>query len=260
MIDTDEAKDWHGEDLVCDMCENSALSQAGKCQLRQACVQDRYAKRIDRFFDWNSDLAKDYLTHPYFEVRAVAAKHADVFHLPQLMKDPDETVRWSLAMRLPQRYLMMMRTDPDREVRIRVVARLDESQLGTMINDTDYYVRQVIARRISESKLVLLMHDPDPEVRVIVARRIGEDMLVRMIKDKEANVRLGVVRRLPPEQLHLMMNDQDWRVRYEVAERIKGDKYLTQMLNDEEPAIRELVENRLAQGDAGQGTHFFSVV
>ncbi|EQD58189.1 LRV FeS4 cluster domain-containing protein, partial [mine drainage metagenome] len=90
----------------------------------EACVEDRYAKRIDRFFDWNPGTAKNYLGHPYFEVRAVAAKHVEVELLPLLMSDRDETVRWSVALRLPINYLIEMRSDPDREVRIRVAARL----------------------------------------------------------------------------------------------------------------------------------------
>ena len=47
--------------------------------MKHACVHDRYARRIDRFFDWNPSLANDYLEHPHFEVRAIAAKFADVF-------------------------------------------------------------------------------------------------------------------------------------------------------------------------------------
>ncbi|MBZ0097343.1 MAG: hypothetical protein K8H75_18470 [Sulfuricella sp.] len=97
MTDIDEAMDWQGNELHCADCQNRAISDAGRCQLLHACVQDRYAKRIDRFFEWNPTLAVEYLAHPYFEVRAVAAKHVDVFHLPRLINDPDETVRWSAA-------------------------------------------------------------------------------------------------------------------------------------------------------------------
>ena len=176
--DTDPAKDWQGNDLQCASCANHALSEAGRCQLQHACVEDCYAKRIDRFFDWNPDLAKDYLTHAYFEVRAVAAKHADVFHLPRLMNDPDETVRWSIAQRLPQRHLLLMRADPNREVRIRVAARLEESHLGSMLQDEDYYVRQVVARRLPPGMLVMMMNDRDAQVRLTVARRsVGEPSL-----------------------------------------------------------------------------------
>ena len=59
------------------------------------------------------------LDHPYFEVRAIAVRHAPLFHLPRLMDDIDETVRSSVARRLPRRLLLKMRNDHDREVRSR---------------------------------------------------------------------------------------------------------------------------------------------
>ena len=74
MNDIDESMDWQGKELSCADCSNRALAETGGCRLQQACVEDRYAKRIDRFFEWNQALAKEYLEHPYFEVRAVAAK------------------------------------------------------------------------------------------------------------------------------------------------------------------------------------------
>ena len=40
-----------------------------------------------------SPMTNEYLTHPYFEVRAVAAEYASDAYLPQLLNDPDETVR-----------------------------------------------------------------------------------------------------------------------------------------------------------------------
>ncbi len=91
--------------------------------MRRACVHDRYARRIERFFYWNKALANDYLAHPYFEVRAIAAKFADVFRLPPLLEDADETVRFSALIRLPRKYLLKMRHDPDREVRLTVAWR-----------------------------------------------------------------------------------------------------------------------------------------
>jgi hypothetical protein len=122
MNDVNEARDWQGEEICCDGCRHAPVKAAGDCRLMHACVQDRYARRVDRFFSWNPTLANEYLKHPYFEVRAVAAKYADVFHLAQLLKDSDETVRWSAAQRLPPRYLRELRNYPHREVRIRVAA------------------------------------------------------------------------------------------------------------------------------------------
>src|SRR5450631_3573349 len=97
MIDIDEALDWRGEAVNCTACAHRDLLTWQRCQPLKACVHDRYARRIDRFFDWNPGLARSYLKHPYFEVRACAAKAADVFQLPPLLGDPEETVRWSAA-------------------------------------------------------------------------------------------------------------------------------------------------------------------
>ena len=104
-------------------------------RLKHSCVNDRYARRIDRFFNWNPDLANSYVAHPHFEVRAIAAKHADVFQLPPLLDDPEEAVRWNAARRLPKRYVLRLRTDPHREVRIRVVSLLEDAELIPMMSD-----------------------------------------------------------------------------------------------------------------------------
>ena len=143
-------------------CERRAELAHGRCRLGHACVHDRYARRIDRFFRWNPHLAKDYLDHPYFETRAVAAKYAEVFRLPRLIDDPDETVRQSVAQRLPlrSRHLKALVRDPHREVRIRVAERLELGDLASMIDDPDYYVRQIVARRLPPSMLVRMLHDP----------------------------------------------------------------------------------------------------
>src|SRR5271169_2423143 len=93
--DINEARDWQGKEVCCDSCPHRELLSKSQCRLRLACIEDRYARRIDRFFEWNPEIANASLDHPYFEVRAVAAKYADVVQLPQLLDDPDETVRWS---------------------------------------------------------------------------------------------------------------------------------------------------------------------
>jgi len=136
--DIDEACDWQGNEIDCGPCDHQALKDAGRCRLRHACVHDRYARRIDRFFNWNPDLANSYITHPHFEVRAIAAKHASVFLLPPLLDDAEETVRWNAARRLPKRLVLRLRTDVHREVRIRIVSLLDDAELIPMMADPDY--------------------------------------------------------------------------------------------------------------------------
>src|ERR1035441_4890822 len=107
--DIKEALDWQGKEVRCDACVHIDLLAVGRCRPMHTCVSDCYARRIDRCLYRNPRLARDYLSHPYFEVRAIAAKHVDVFHLPALLNDPDESVRWSAALRLPSRFLLPLR-------------------------------------------------------------------------------------------------------------------------------------------------------
>ena len=71
-----EAVHWQGGPLDCSACCYVALRELpGElgCEPGHACMQDVYARRIDRFFRWHPELSDDQLTHPYFEVRAIAA-------------------------------------------------------------------------------------------------------------------------------------------------------------------------------------------
>jgi hypothetical protein len=95
--DITEAVDWQGNPVDCSSCVHSDMLATGRCKFSHACVIDRYARRIDRFFNWNPALANQYITHPHFEVRAIASKHAAVFLLLPLLDDPEETVRWNAA-------------------------------------------------------------------------------------------------------------------------------------------------------------------
>ena len=252
--DIDEAIDWQGNDIHCAGCAHETLSAAPQgCKLKHACVHDRYARRIDRFFNWNPLLANDYVKHPHFEVRAIAAKHASVFHLPQLLDDSEETVRWNAARRLPKRLVLRLRTDPHREVRIRIVSLLDDADLVPMLQDKDYYVRLVIARRLEPHLLEWMLHDEEAEVRRIVAQRVPDDMLMRMAGDPEARVRLEVAQRLTGDRLSQMRNDPDWRVRYEAACRVELEE-LGELADDSDDLVREMVFSRLGnEGRMGEG-------
>ncbi|MGO9547165.1 MAG: 4Fe4S-binding leucine-rich repeat protein [Rhodomicrobium sp.] len=244
--DIDEAIDWQGQEIACDGCRHSELLAIGRCSLKHACVHDRYARRIDRFFNWNEALSNDYIDHPHFEVRAIAAKFADVFRLPPLLADPDETVRWNAVRRLPRRYLLLLRNDPHREVRIRVASLLDEADLSPMIRDTDYYVRIVAARRVAPLLLPAMMADEEAEVRRVVASRIEGEALFLMAADKDAEVRLAVVRRLEPGLLAGFHLDPDWRVRYEAASRLPAG-VLSEMRDDPDDMVRDFVRKRLEE-------------
>ena len=78
---TDKPLDWQGRELCCDGCVHRELVREQRCRQRHVCVLDRSALRIEEFFNKNPELANEYLTHSYFEVRAAAAKYADVFRL-----------------------------------------------------------------------------------------------------------------------------------------------------------------------------------
>lgn len=232
------ALDWRGTELDCAACQHATLRAAEGCEPGRACVQDAYARRIDRFFHQHPALANQHLTHPYFEVRAVAARHADLFRLPALMNDVDETVRLQVVLRLPQRLLRDMRQDPHREVRIRVAQCLTVDQLASMLHDVDYNVRATVARRLPEALLPLLVTDPDLMVRREVARRVPMPALWRMVEDKEPEVRRIVAERLPAPLLDAFIEDPDLIVRWEAAGRALG-AVLAHYLNDPEADIRE---------------------
>lgn len=242
--DIDEARDWQGKEVDCKACPHRPLIAAGLCRKKHSCVNDRYARRIDRFFNWNPHLAKSYIAHPHFEVRAIAAKHASVFLLPPLLDDPEETVRWNAAQRLPKRYHLGLRTDPHREVRIRIVPLLDDAELVPMMEDPDYYVRLVVARRVAPPLLGRMIRDEEAEVRRVVARRIRPDWLLQLADDPDPAVRLEVAQRLAPDLLFRLRHDPDWRVRYEVARRIPLSK-LAGLLEDGDLLVCEMARSRL---------------
>lgn len=202
MSESPEARDWQGNPVQCAGCRHEGLLARGGCRPRWACVNDRYARRIDHFFARNPALASEYLAHPYFEVCAVASTHANRFHLKRLMEHPDETVRACVALRLPQRLLLKMRDDAEREVRILVAAALSLSRLAVMMHDPDYYVRMIVARRAGQSLLIRMIDDPDSEVRLEIARRLDEAKLPLMRGDadgRESNCCRAVPRRSAPQ-------------------------------------------------------------
>lgn len=240
-----KALDWQGHEVRCDDCVHRELSREERCRKKHVCMQDRSPDRIALFFMKNPDLANEFLTHPYFEVRAEAAKVADVFRLTALLDDEDETVRWNAALRLPHRFMIRLRNDPHREVRIRIASQLKGEDLTPMMSDPDYYVRQVVARRIAVAQLRNMIDDPDPEVRRVVAQRIEPEWLKELVDDPDASVCLTVAERLDPAHLLPLRSHADFRVRYEVAGLLPL-RALDVMRKDPDPLVRERVEERIA--------------
>ncbi len=252
MDDIDEALDWRGNEVDCGSCAHREMADAGRCRLKHACVHDRYARRIDRFFNLNPEFSNSYIAHAHFEVRAIAAKHASVFLLPLLLDDPEETVRWNAARRLPKRLVLRLRTDAHREVRIRIASLLDDSELTPMMADSDYYVRLVVARRVAPSLLARMMDDEEAEVRRVVARRISCDWLLHMVGDRDPAVRLEVAQRLPPNLLSRLRDDADWRVRYEVASRISVGE-IAGLALDGDDFVQDMARSRATGGQERLG-------
>ena len=241
------AQHWQGGPVDCAGCSYLALrSLEGRsgCEPGYACMQDIYARRIDRFFRWHPSLGDAELGHPYFEVRAIAARCASVFRLTALMDDPDETVRLQIALRLPMTQLLKMVNDPHREVRIRVAQRLSPIDLALMRNDTDYGVRELVAQRLPLPLLPTMATDKDRAVRMRVAKRLEMPALLRMADDAEPEVRCLVAERLPTGLLMRLGKDADWRVRFEVAQRADAATLKT-MQHDAEADIRQVVQERL---------------
>lgn len=246
--------DWQGGALDCTRCPYAALrGRAGEagCEPGRACMQDAYARRIDRFFSWHPALANEQLAHPYFEVRAIAARYADVFRLPALIDDPDEAVRLQVALRLPHAYLSRLAGDPHREVRIRVAQRVDPAVLASMRTDPDYGVRDWVARRLPVALLPSMARDADRGVRMRVAERLDMPALLRMVDDADAEVRRRVAARLPAPLLGNLLGDADWRVRWEIARRAPPG-IVVLLLDDADDEVCALARRRLRSDDPSQ--------
>jgi len=246
---------WQGGPVNCGVCCHAKLRELpGElgCEPGHSCMQDVYARRIDRFFRWHPDRADEQLTHAYFEVRAIAARHASVFRLTALIDDPDETVRLQIALRLPLTQLLRLTNDPHREVRIRVAQRLSPITLATMRQDPDYGVRELVALRLPLAILPTMVSDPDRAVRMRVAQRLEMPTLLRMVDDSEPEVRRIVAERLPAPLLSRMASDEDWRVRWEVAQRADANT-LDAMRGDDDAEVRQAVQERQSRAVARIG-------
>lgn len=246
------ALDWEGRPLDCRGCAYAALRgqpEPQGCEPGHSCVQDAYARRIDRFFRAHRELAREQLRHPYFEVRAIAARYADPFQLPALLHDPDETVRLQVALRVPQRLLREMLSDPHREVRIRVAQRIDSDQLSRLVADEDYEVRATVARRLPVALLPLLVGDADVQVRCAVARRLEMPSLWRLVSDPAPEVRCRVAERLPASLLGPLLRDTEWRVRWEAVGRAPAElsELLRECCDDEDAEVGLRARERLAE-------------
>ena len=96
------AADWLGNPVSCADCPNEETRAAGRCEFGRACVMDRRARRIDRFFAANPAHAERHLDASLF--RGAHARRALRLALPA-DRAPRTTrsrtsARWS-RLRLP---------------------------------------------------------------------------------------------------------------------------------------------------------------
>lgn len=247
MDDPVEALDWQGETVRCRDCRHRPLRKQGLCIKGRSCIRDRRARRIDDFLKKNIVLANEYLDHPYFEVRAIAARYANIFKLPALFDDPEVDVRVAAVLRLHDAKIARLVNDPEPKVRMAVATRLKLGpELIAMLSDREYTVRHAVVRRLPPDLLALAMYDADVDIRRTVARRIAPCELIKMAVDPEPHVRREVAERLAPEKLTLFARDRDIRVRYVAAERatLQG---VVDFARDADALVRELVQTRLAE-------------
>ncbi len=121
----DEALDWLGDAVDCGGCPHAALLARQRCQPLRACVFDRYARRIDRFFDWNPASRYVICTIPISRC-APAPPRPRIFSICRRCS-PTRRKPCAGAPRGGCRRAISCAcaTDPHREVRIRVAQRLE---------------------------------------------------------------------------------------------------------------------------------------
>ncbi len=239
--------DWLGNPVSCADCPYDETRAAGRCDLGRICVMDRRARRIDRFFAANPAQAERHLAHPYFEVRALAARYASPFRLAALLDDPEPDVRATVALRLPLSRIGALARDREPRVRGALAQRLSGEALAALFDDEDCSVRLAAARRAEPPLLLRLIRDPDASVRREAARRAPVYALAGMIGDVDPLVRLEIAERLPAAGLTLLARDEDLRVRFVCAERLPIAA-LGPFAEDPDEVVRDVARQRLRGG------------
>ena len=95
---------------------------AGRCDFGRACVEDRRARRIDRFFAANPALAERLSGAPVFRGAGAGGRYCNVFRCRACWTIRNRTCAPSAAFRLPLAARSPMKSDPDRKVRVAVAS------------------------------------------------------------------------------------------------------------------------------------------
>ena len=180
-------------------------------------MHDRYARRIDRFFDWNPGSRAIPSDPSLFRGARLRRQGRGCVPAAAMLDDPEETVRWSAVRRLPPLLLRLrQRSSPRGSHPGRATAR--RPRLISMVpKDVDYFVRQTVARRIPDDLLVLMIG----RRRCGSQARRGQPYCPQTAAEdggrQGSSVRLEVARRDDPANLAAFASDVDWRIRYEAS-------------------------------------------
>ncbi|MBT0960509.1 4Fe4S-binding leucine-rich repeat protein [Denitromonas iodatirespirans] len=222
-----------------------ALLNVGRCIPGDTCIRAHSGRQIDRFLRANPEEAGAYLDDIFWERRAIAARYAPLTEVMRLKDDPDEVVRRTVALRLPEDALAGMIGDPDREVRQSVAARVPVPLLPRMMYDPDYVIRATVARRLPHGQLMALVRDPDREVRKVVAARLPAFALSRLAGDSAPEVRAIVAERALPGLAERMLEDAEWWVRLAAVANALPEALARVAATDPEPEVRDAAAARL---------------
>ncbi|MEU6312210.1 hypothetical protein [Streptomyces sp. NPDC047014] len=165
--------------------------------------------------------------HPEPVIRcAIAAgvKDEPAGLLARLAADPDESVRWFLALNanLPADLLARLAADPETRVREAVVPRwreLPDEVRRMLLTDADAGIRRLSARTFVPPADLLSGLLADPETRAGAVRHSAPTYA--LATDPDADVRQAVAAHpdLPADLRDLLAEDSDLFVRNEVAGR-----------------------------------------
>lgn len=212
---------------------------------------DTEEKRKLAIFTADQSILKELAKDENVQVRKNVAGNPNVSDeiLIDLMDDEDAGVRKKIIDSLPEEYLPEMMDDPSEEVRksvAQIIQILDKSKLEEMIDDESPKVRKVVANKISPKKLPEMMDDENDGVRRRVANRINPDYLDEMIDKEYPRTMAKVISREPElvselseEETEVLINNIS-----KVKEEVQG-KVVEELAKKDENYLPKLIDKEL---------------
>ena len=168
-----------------------SAGRPASCRLKHACVHDRYARRIDRFFGWNPSLAKIICA---IRISRCAPSRRN----PPMcsVAGPADRPRGNGPLErrccgCPTAIYSVCATIRTGRSASASPPGCDAADLSPMIHDADYYVRLVVARRIATGDAAAdAQRSRGSGARVVLAQRIADAWLPRHCRRSEPTVRL----------------------------------------------------------------------